>query len=62
MQAIKIELLDFNGKSLTTLAQGEYEKGVHYISFSTAKLKNGLYMYQLTGRDFTSTKKIMIDK
>ncbi len=61
-QAIKIELLDFNGKSLATLVEDEYEKGNHYISFNTAKLKKGLYLYQLTGRDFTSIKKIIIDK
>ncbi len=61
-QEIKIELLDFNGKQLRTLAEGEYEKDNHYISFNTSKLKTGLYLYKLTGRDFKNVKKIMIDK
>ncbi len=61
-QAIKIELFDFNGKHLKTLVDADYEKGIHEFSLNTTKFKSGLYMYQLTGKDFTSTKKIIINK
>ncbi len=40
-QAIKIELLDFNGKHLKTLVDGDYEKGIYEFSLNTTKFTSG---------------------
>lgn len=61
-QPVKIELLDINGKTVLTLADHEFERGFHELYINISRLNSGLYMYKMTCTDFSSSKKILINK
>ncbi|MCW8809676.1 MAG: T9SS type A sorting domain-containing protein [Ignavibacteriaceae bacterium] len=38
----------------------EREPGFHQVEFNAANLPSGVYFYQLTAREFMSTKKMIL--
>jgi hypothetical protein len=59
---IKLEVFDLTGRTITTLIQGEMSAGTHQVSFDAGNLANGVYLYRLSGSQFTQTNKMMLVK
>ncbi len=58
-----IKLYDVIGREIETIAEGFYEAGIHFISYSVnATLPSGIYFYQLKAGSFVQTKKMMLIK
>ena len=57
---LTLELYDEQGKSLYTLADGIFEKGVHTVHIPVEKLAEGLYLLRVIYEDGnTMTYKII---
>jgi hypothetical protein len=44
------------------LANGEFETGVHVVSFNASNLASGIYFYKIEAGKFTDTKKLILMK
>ncbi|MFU8859803.1 MAG: DUF4832 domain-containing protein [Cyclonatronaceae bacterium] len=63
-EAIEIRLEVFNilGQRVAVPAHGHYNAGRHYISFSSAGLTAGVYVYRLTAGSYIKTNSMMLLK
>lgn len=64
-QVIRLRIMDINGKTIATLAKGRFEAGLHEVSWNGLDDKNqqvpsGIYFYQLSSRDFSFAKKMIL--
>mgnify|MGYP000344932065 CR=1 FL=1 len=57
---VKLELTDFEGKTLLVLAEGSYEEGIHQLKLNTEDFDNGTYFYKLTTDNQNINKKLKI--
>lgn len=59
---IQLEVFDLTGRTISTLISGTMSAGTHNIKFDAANLANGIYLYRLTGSQFSQTNKMMLVK
>jgi len=59
---IKLEVFDLSGRIISTLIQGDMSAGTHHVTFDAANLASGVYLYRLTGNQFTQTSKMTLVK
>jgi len=58
--AVKIELYDVAGRRLTTLAEGEFDAGVHTVRLNASRFTNGIYFVRMTAGDFSAVRKVTV--
>ena len=59
---IQLEVFDLTGRTISTLINGTMSAGKHNIKFDAGDLANGIYLYRLTGSQFSQTNKMMLVK
>jgi len=59
-QPIKLELLNSSGGKIKTVFEGSLQAGKHAEIVNTRGLAKGVYLYKLTGKSFSITKKLVI--
>lgn len=59
---VTLSVYDITGKLVSVLANGEYETGVHVVSFNASNLASGIYFYKIEAGKFTDTKKLILMK
>ena len=57
---VEIKLYDKEGMDLKTLVSEMQNPGTHIIDINSAKLKDGIYFYQLTIGTYSEIKKIIL--
>lgn len=55
-----IEVFDTAGRKIASVADGAYESGEHAVTFDTAGLAPGVYVYRLEAGGFTASKKFAV--
>jgi hypothetical protein len=43
--SVSISVFDYTGKRVSSISQGNLEKGSHYVDFSSDNLPSGIYFY-----------------
>lgn len=61
-QSIKLKVINAMGQEITTLVKGVYTAGLHELEWNAAGQSSGVYFYQLSGKDFVQTKKMVLIK
>ena len=59
---VKLEIFNIRGKIVTTLLDEVKEPGTYQVELSARKIKEGLYLYQLTAGNIIITKRMLILK
>ena len=59
---LTLNIYNIQGQLVTTLAQGEYEAGVHRFSWSADNYASGVYLYKLISDNYTASKKMLLIK
>ena len=59
---VNLSVYDVTGRLVATLADGWIEQGLHSAVFDAQELSSGVYFYNLTANNITSTKKMMLLK
>jgi len=59
-QNIDLQILDSNGRVVTSLVEGELKAGHYVKELNTGNLDHGLYFYRLNADNFTQTKKLIL--
>lgn len=59
---ILLKIYDVLGNEIVTLVNEEKPAGVYEVKFYSENLSSGIYFYQLTAGEFSSTKRMMILK
>lgn len=59
---VKITIFDILGKEIMTLVDEEVNPGIYEIGFDGGKLASGIYYYNLTTDNFSTTKKMVLVK
>ena len=60
---VSLQVYDITGKIISTVWQGQSEKGVHRHTFSSDEISSGIYFYQLKfGRSQSITRKMVFFK
>ena len=59
---VSLKVYDILGKEVATLVNEYQQAGTFDVVFNGANLASGVYYYQLTAGDLTSTKKLMLTK
>ncbi len=57
---VKLKIFDSLGREVTTLIDGTMNEGFHEIYYNAGQLPSGVYYYQLTAKDFTASKKMLL--
>jgi hypothetical protein len=59
---VNLAVFDLQGRLVETLVNGEFEAGVHQVTFDASGLATGMYIYHLQTTDFTKTMKMVLVK
>lgn len=59
---ITLEVFDINGQKVSTLVDEMKKSGNYEFDLNAGSLSSGVYFYKLTGRDFSSTRKMILIK
>lgn len=59
---VSLKVYDLLGREVATLVNEELKSGNYSYKFNAEKLTSGIYVYRLTTKTFTSTKKMMLVK
>jgi hypothetical protein len=59
-QYITLRIFDVSGAMVSNPIQREVSKGSYEVEIFRQGLKPGIYFYQLTGSDFSETRKMMV--
>ena len=59
---VSLSLYDVTGKKVIEAANGYFEAGRHSIRIDASSLPSGVYMYRLVSGQFSSTKKMILEK
>jgi len=57
-----ITVYDVSGKEVVTIENCQKKAGTYTLLFNAEKLASGVYYYNLTANEFSSTKKFVILK
>ena len=60
--AIHIQLLDLNGRKISTIHEGNLEQGIHSFSIETNGLTPGTYLVKIVTNEGTLSKELLITK
>ena len=61
-QKIKIELFDINGRNIKTIANKNFDCGIHSVQFHSFDLPSGVNLYQLKTLEFNFFGKLTLVK
>jgi photosystem II stability/assembly factor-like uncharacterized protein len=63
-QKAKVKLVIYNilGKEIQTLVNEQLQPGTYEVTFDGSNLPSGVYFYQLSARNYTDTKKLILLK
>lgn len=59
---VDFKVYDILGRQVAVLALGELAAGQHQLTFDAKDLPSGVYVYKLTARNFTDSKKMILLK
>lgn len=59
---VKITVYNAIGKEISVLVNGNYEAGLHTISWNANNISSGMYFYKMEAGNFTATKKLVLMK
>ena len=59
---ISLEVYNVMGQKVTTLAEGQWNAGIHQITWDASTVASGVYFYRLSTEDFVETKKMVLLK
>jgi hypothetical protein len=59
---VKLAIYDILGREVIVLVNEMMDEGRHDIHFDGSKLSSGVYIYRLTTKDFTASRKMMVVK
>ena len=59
---VRLAVYDMLGREVAVLVNGTMSSGVHEVTFDASSLSSGIYLYRLTTRDQTISKKMMLVK
>ncbi len=57
---VQIEIFDINGRKISTIRNSIQQKGIHFAKFDGSNLSSGVYLYRLTTKEKTETKKMVL--
>ena len=57
---VLIQIFNILGENIKTLYSGQQTSGIHEIVFDGSSLPSGIYLYQITTRDFRQIKKCLL--
>ena len=58
---VVINLFDINGKMIAEIENNMYTEGTHQVSFNSAHMSTGIYLFRLTTNEGASSKKLVIE-
>ncbi len=58
----RLDVYNVIGQKVATLLSGEINAGYHEVTFNASALSSGIYIYRLTGKNVTITKKMILMK
>ena len=61
-EAVQLTVYDVLGNKVSTLVNETLEAGAHNVEFNGANLASGVYIYKLTTRNFSATRKMVLMK
>jgi len=59
---VTLKIYDVLGREVATLVNEAKEPGIYEVKFDASKLSSGVYIYRLTSKDFTASRKMMVVK
>ncbi|MFA4907014.1 MAG: LamG-like jellyroll fold domain-containing protein [archaeon] len=60
--AVRIEVIDLNGRLIETLVNRTQEPGKYQITWNASRFPSGVYFYKITAGDFVETRKCLLIK
>lgn len=61
-QFIKLKIFDSMGREIETLANQDLAIGSYRVSWNAGNFSSGIYYYRIEGKDFTTTRKMVLIK
>jgi hypothetical protein len=62
LHATSLRIYDVLGREVAKLVNEAKEPGIYEVKFDASKLSSGVYIYRLTTKDFTASRKMMVVK
>jgi hypothetical protein len=59
---VRLEVFNVLGRKVATLAEERFQAGDHTVHWDASAVSSGMYLYRLTARGFTETKKMLLLK
>jgi|GEM_PF-5083476 len=59
---VRVDVFDILGRRIKTLVNEPKDAGYYEVVFDASKLSSGVYIYRLTTKDFTASRKMMVVK
>lgn len=59
---VRLDIFDSIGRRVSTLINGELNKGFHFVDFDGSGLSSGVYFYRIKTREQTLTQKMVLVK
>ncbi|MBL1215264.1 MAG: T9SS type A sorting domain-containing protein [Ignavibacteriae bacterium] len=59
---VRLDIFNILGQKVRTLANTEFETGIHEITFDGKNLASGVYLYRIVSGSFNETKKMLLLK
>ncbi len=59
---VTLEIFNVLGQRVTVLADGEFEAGIHTVSWDASRQASGIYFYRLQADKFVASKKMLLLK
>ena len=59
---VRLEIFDSIGRRVTTLINGELNKGFHFVDFDGSGIASGVYFYRIKTNEQTLTQKMLLIK
>ena len=59
---VRLDVYDMTGRHVTTLVNGQISAGTHTVTFDSAGLSSGVYMYRLQAGEFQQVRRLTVIK
>jgi hypothetical protein len=59
---VRLDVYNIVGQRVSTLVDGHFDAGDHYVTWDASGRASGIYFYRLTTSDFTVTRKMLLLK
>ncbi len=60
--SVSLDVFNILGQKIMTLLSGEYNAGTYTVEFNASRLSSGVYFYRLQAGEFSSVKKMILQK